>query len=641
MDGRRIDRARRPLATLVFVLTVPAAAHEHSPRVLSPHVADTHSLKTFAEFDGWKGLDSAAKIQAIFRYLADRRTGIYPLGVPAWEGPADLNEFGAVRDPVKMLNVYPIGHCGTLGPTAAGIFEGMGIGRARALALPGFNHVVSEVFHGGRWSYVDLDLRAVFRRSDGSLASMEEAQRDPSLWRGPNGPLFFPLDSLEAVRREYEKTAVEPRYGFYTSGHTMDFILRQGETFTRWWKPQGGRWSHHSSYGAHPFPREIIEKEPRGPKCKHPSFTVHTHGNGRFIYRPDLTESSSDFEDGVYDSRSIRPCASGLTLAEPGEGFAVFEVRSGYVIAPLVGDLDTPGDDLEASVVRLDASRAALSISLDSGVTWTEMGAAQASVDLTREVSGSYGYLLRVTLRGKPEEAILRSLEITTWVQLHPASLPSLRKGPNRMRYVRGDHHGLDTHVMEVRSRGEGRVDFLKHLVEPSPDFDPSRKTCRAIGPFTVQVFAPPGSRIAWLSAGGSFNVHQGNAAPRSRNSIAYAVEEPQSFRTLYESDVPAGHAHWHTNGDREVRLDPPARRAFLRYVGDPGVNHYRAFAHCLRDRPCGSSVVQITHAWIEKGERKAKTVPLEGPGEYELVAAEEPEDESVEISVASRRRAR
>ena len=47
-------------------------------------------------------------------------------------------------------------------------------------------------------------------------------------------------------------------------------------------------------------------------------------------------------------------------------------------------------------------------------------------------------------------DAVLRALELTTWVQVHPASLPSLRKGTNAMRYVTGDHYGLDTQVVEL-----------------------------------------------------------------------------------------------------------------------------------------------------------------------------------------------
>src|SRR6266508_1201810 len=104
---------------------VPAQGAVYSPRVLSPHNADAYSLKTFAEFPRWRDQHGDAKVFEVFKYLADRRTGVYPLGVPAWEGNETLAEYGAVTDPVKMLNVYPIGHCGTLGPTAAGTLEGM------------------------------------------------------------------------------------------------------------------------------------------------------------------------------------------------------------------------------------------------------------------------------------------------------------------------------------------------------------------------------------------------------------------------------------------------------------------------------------------------------------------------------------
>jgi hypothetical protein len=135
--------------TLLFAAAL--RAHEHAPRVLSPHVADTYSLKTFADYERWRALEGDAKAFEVFRYLADRRTGVYPMGVPAREGPEELYEYGSVTDPVKMLNVYPLGHCGTLGPAMAGIAEGMGLGRARTLIIPGWGHVASEVFYGGKW----------------------------------------------------------------------------------------------------------------------------------------------------------------------------------------------------------------------------------------------------------------------------------------------------------------------------------------------------------------------------------------------------------------------------------------------------------------------------------------------------------
>ena len=624
------------IAFCLLVLAARAEAREYSPRVVSAHNADSYSMKTFARFHRWRNLTGDAKVFAIYKYLADRRTGLYPMGQPAWEGREKLPEYAGVRDPVKMLNVYPIGHCGTLGPTMAGIMQDMGVGKSRTLIIPGWNHVAAEVFYNGQWHYLDLDVRAVFRRKDGSLASMQQAQRDPTLWKRRTGPLFFPLDPLARVQTIYAKTSVGHRHGQSTGGHTMDFVLRQGERFTRWWKPQGGRWNHHPSYVAKPFFRKLFERNPRGPKSKHASFTVHSHGNGRFLYKPNLTRQSSDFADGKYDAHNVQPGAAGLTLKKAGRGYAIFEVRSPYVIVPLVGKFDSRSDDREASVVKIDSSGAKLSVSLDNGNTWNDVDAKKGMVDLTSLTSGTYGYLLKVSLQGEPGKAVVRSLEIATWVQLHPASLPSLRKGKNAMQFVAGDHYGLPTRVVEIRPEAGQRDTFLRHLLKPPSDFDPSRHTARIRGSFIVKVPAPPGAKIAWVSAGGSFRTYQGPAAKKTRNSIAIAVDELKNFREIYRARIPIDQDHWHYNADREVRLKKPARMVYLRYVGDPAVNNIRIYAHCVDDRPRSRKPVVITHVWTEAGARKSKSVRLKGPGGYEIVTAANPVDESIEIAVRS-----
>ncbi|MBI3854908.1 MAG: hypothetical protein HY293_04375 [Planctomycetes bacterium] len=581
------------LCVLLFAAGAPAVlAHEHAPRVLSPHNADAYSMKTFAEYPRWRDLKGDAKVYEVYKYLADRRTGIFPMGAGAWEGKDPVYDFGWIRDPVKMINVYSAGYCDMLGPTMAGVMKDMGIGPSRTLNLPGWGHVVAEVFYDGKWHYLDLDVRAAFRRKDGTLASMEEAKKEPALWKGPNSPLFFPLDNLENTRKVYAETAVQVRHGVNMGGHTMDYVLRRGETLTRWWNPQEDRWNHAEAYNKKPFPRELIEKEPRGPKCKHPSFTIHTHGNGRFVYAPDLTDKSADFADGAYEARNVKPGPSGLVPEKPGESFAIFEVRSPYVIVPRVGDLDSTADDREASVVKLDAADVAASVSLDNGLSW----APAPLPDLTPFVSGRYQYLLKIALTGPA--SVVRSMVMTTWVQVQPASLPSLRKGKNEMRYVTGDHYGLNGHVVELRTNGSDRADFLKYLQEPPADFDPARTTSRARGPFVVN--------------------------------------EPRDFKEFYRAEVPAGQNHWHYNADVEVKLEAPAKTVFLKYVGDPGVNNLRIFAHGVEEAPPAASPVRITHAWKEKGLLKTKTVVLEKPGPYEITTEDDPADESVEISVGS-----
>lgn len=179
-----------------------------------------------------------------------------------------------------------------------------------------------------------------------------------------------------------------------------------------------------------------------------------------------------------------------------------------------------------------------------------------------------------------------------------------------------------------------GEADFLRRVVEQPEDYDPERKTERARGAFVVRVDALPGTRIAWFSAGASFATRQGAEAPRTRNSIAYAAGEPRDFREIYRSSVPPDQAHWHANADVEVKLDEPAKSIFVRYVGDPAVNNYRIYAHCLEDRPRPRGAVRIVHRWTERGEPKVREVALSGPGAYEIVCEEEPEDETVEIAV-------
>jgi hypothetical protein len=622
---------------LFIFFVADASARVHSPRVLSPHNADAYSMKTFAQFPRWRDLKGDALAWEVYQYLADTRTGLFHMN-DVLEGRDVLNEYESIRDPVKIINVYGYAYCAILGPVMAGVCEGMGIGKARTLALPAWSHVAAETFYDDKWHYLDVDVRAAFRRDDGTLASMDDARRDGSLWKN-RGPLFFPNDTLGQARGIYEKTDVQRRHGFHFSGHTMDYALRQGETFTRWWKPQGGRWRHLDMYNEQEWLRKLIEQEPRGPKPNHRDFTIHNHGNGRFVYRPNLTDKSSDFADGAYDSRNVRPTRTGLTLIEPGAGYAIFEVRSPYVLVPLVGNLDAKNDDREASVIEMDAGGGVeLSLSLDNGMSWKPLnaGARPVNIDLTEQVSGTYGYLLKIALKGEPGQSIVRSLGITTWVQVAPASLPSLRKGENRMEFRTGDHYGFPSRVVEIRPNANDPSEFRACCVEPPSDHDPSRKTSRIHGPFVVKVEPPPRAKIAWLSIGAGFQTHQQAAARNTRNTMAYAVGEPRDFLEIYRADVPTDNQHWHYNADREVRLSAPANRVFVRYVGDPAINNVRLYAHVVDDSPPHPSSIQIRHGWREKGVLKTKSVTLRGPEPYTVTCEDNPEDEFIEMGVPS-----
>ena len=117
---------------------------------------------------------------------------------------------------------------------------------------------------------------------------------------------------------------------------------------------------------------------------------------------------------------------------------------------------------------------------------------------------------------------------------------------------------------------------------------------------------------------------------------MAYATEQPRDFTEFYTADVPNGQGHWHYNSDRIVKLDSPARRLFLRYTGDPGVNNIRIYTHSIDDRSNGSSPVLLTHAWKEAGALKRQTVTLNETGSYEIKTDADPENVSIEMSIES-----
>jgi outer membrane protein assembly factor BamB len=82
--------------------------------------------------------------------------------------------------------------------------------------------------------------------------------------------------------------------------------------------------------------------------------------------------------------------------------------------------------------------------------------------------------------------------------------------------------------------------------------------------------------------------------------------------------------------------LDQPAEAVYVRYVGDPALNNYQVYAHCLDDGRPSAVPVEITHRWTEGSEARSKSVQVRGPGTYEVFTEGDPVDESITISVPS-----
>ncbi|MEW6750452.1 MAG: hypothetical protein AB1505_05675 [Candidatus Latescibacterota bacterium] len=95
----------------------------YSPRVTTDRLPDYWDLARFAAFPAWRDLPPAEKAVALWRYVTDRQTGLYPVqGIYEDPDPGPEYAFFDERDLCKVLNVHGHGYCGLLSPTLAGIF---------------------------------------------------------------------------------------------------------------------------------------------------------------------------------------------------------------------------------------------------------------------------------------------------------------------------------------------------------------------------------------------------------------------------------------------------------------------------------------------------------------------------------------
>lgn len=611
-------------------------------RLTSEHTADMTDLKRFRQYHEWKDKTGNDLAVAVWKYLCGYETGLYHFN-EILEGRDTFDEYATVRDPLKILNIYNMAYCGIFGPVMDGIFQGIGFEQGRSFGVELWNHCATELWYDQSWHYFDLDVRGILVDADGKVASLDEARQNRSLWTDPPikvEPFFPNNEDMNKVFEIYRDSKIDYNYRWFEGSHTMDFYLRQGESFTRFWKPQGGRWNHLPLYNQTKWVKELIQTEPVGMKPNHRNFTRWNHGNGLFHYAPDLSEASTEFADGVYAVDNLVPGKDGLHLKQAGEGQVVFEVFTPYLIVAKVNDMDDFSDDTQASVVSIESFLPVnAAVSLDNGITWDAAGkfepGGKENLDLTNKVKGSYGYLLKLSTSGKESSPAIKSITIDTWVQVAPISLPRLKKGTNHLHYELGDRYGLVTVPMLVNPNTADPADLQKHLVAMPEDYDPERNTCRIKGDAILRLAAPAGMKIAWFSTGATFRTYQGQQASKTDNRIAYSVGRPADFKEIYKSSVPTWTNHWRCNWDTDVVLDKPAEQVYVKFTGNPGLNVIRACLHLLPNQPSQTDL-RITHGFSINGRLQTKTIDLDKPDDYTIECDGEPENLFIEMAVPS-----
>ncbi len=423
----------------LLILACGLNAQVYSPKLLRSGQPDSTDLKKFtnAIYAQAGAQTPPEKAEAIWRFfLTDGRfvkPGFwYHIAGWTYEEPT-----GEVLDPIKLLNSYGFGLCYHIAPLLEAVFEAGGFADARCWFLTG--HTVAEVFYDGRYHYFDSDMMGYNVAGDGSfrgkqVVSVRDLERNANIILGklaspgkvkpqvvdyPWYPADVRAHAMKDLADLFTTTANNYLYPYtrYSSGHSMDFVLRPGEKLIRYFKPEepglfylpykfdGKQWTE--------FPQEIAE------------YHIRT-------------------ADGPRSQKDDRLWATGRIEYTPphiaDQAVTVIDMPSPYVIIDARFSIDAKLPSKDATL-RIETST-------DGGRSWTSAGTLQgphqgefmiepavlvrsAHGKLTA-VSGSYGYKVKIT---KDPSTHIAALHLVSRIQLNPRTLPAVQPGENHFVY--------------------------------------------------------------------------------------------------------------------------------------------------------------------------------------------------------------
>jgi len=604
------------------VMTASLWAIVYSPKVVSEEVADVSGdwqnflrHKKFRDSTGTQ-LQNTKLAYAVWQYLADTLTGVchwggtydVPQKVPySWQTDLAHHNYDilAMRDPIKNINVRGFGFCGILSSVGPGFLHNLGFTKNRVMDASEISggHVTSEVWVDGDWAYLDFQVKGtILQNSVDTIASLDDWHNNASAYYvysrtrvvpffpGGDGTSFFQamMNGAQAHPAEFRR---------YTLGHTMDFVLRTGETMTRHWQADSTRYLNNADWwsgGSFPFiGNSIIARQDKMPWLQqnglygnhyHLPAMVHWH------YAPNLSSEYIDYADGYDADSGVTQTASGLA-ASYAQAYTIFAVRTPWPVAGKNGsnqtDLQNVQNQVGGAIIQLQnaGGNISVSVSRDEGFSWMTPALSNATpgphtIDVTADVYGAYGYLVKIIFLSAG--AGLSSLAMDTWCQAAAQSFPAiLSKGVAKQaafEYTAKDVKGYQTAPIRM---------FFEE-VPSSP----------------VHIKPPREGKIKWMSAGACFNNH------RASDLIEYSTNGANWTRLCGPSDFGGDFnecTHWVCQQDKEVVFDTPVPEVWVRFTGatlpgtwGAGLRGGRIYAHYEEyDRPVTNSAVRITHKTV------------------------------------------
>ncbi len=664
---------------LALVLSGTAAGQVYSPQVLRHDQIDASTLRSFAKgiCDKAGAKTERERAEAIWRFLlADGRfvkPGFwYHLDGWAYEEPR-----GLTLDPLKLLHSYGFGSAAQSATVLEAVWHAAGFVDARVWLLNGYT--VAEVFYDGAYHYFDADLmgytttgKPPFRQAP--VASVRQIERDPSIllrklktpneadWDAVDYP-WYPLDlrqgTIENLARIFsakENHWLFP-YQHAPEAHHMEFVLRPGERLIRNFRPESRLLFYlpfaNDGRRLTEFPNDSAAAHTAdGPGSRTDDRAWAT---GQIEYSPPLSNIASfypSFGAGFNENLRLPRAGSSAGLSRlhaPGQGRAVFEVNSPYVIIDGRIALEAKLSDHGETI--------AVETSIDGGRTWDNAnsltgpyrGKWEARIGVRARgphgalsaVGGTYGYLVRLTLSGPggPESVVLENVTIVTRFQLNPRTLPEIAAGRNEMIYRPGIQERWRPIPLrlDMINRAATRTSNVRYIAEEGQGrLAPSGPRSAEL---IVELSVPEGARFSGFEAGGRFlDVREGVAPDKSAPQIRLLKERAMSARaaaTLAWSTAPDGEyktlwtyeeePKWR-DGDRvqrllrwpevDVKVDAlpaGARKVYVRYRFEAMSLDNPRLAVRFR-APLHQSALEITHLWREDGQARRHVERIDDP---------------------------
>jgi len=378
-----------------------------------------------------EGMTDAEQAMALFQFV---KSTVCKWALPNLEGNAR---------PMQILNVYGYCNCGGFARTLAMLAGFAGL-EARVVGLHG--HVVTEIFYAGSWHAFDANLQVVYRKPDGTLASVDEVHRNPQLLSTADHDFHAPDSfNLPGVRKMYEKGqfSYSPPPG-RDEWRGMGYVLHPEERL---------EWFRDERATFFPYQNDVFMCTPP------PGY----YASGTMTYRPDLAAAGfverwqlgSRDDDVELRDGTLSVCRAGRVQR--------LVMRWGFPWAVLGGRIRlsgfrTPGDGvLRARLMRPDKT-----VDFDGILTEREdrQGEFRAVLDFTRAAvlpSPSqvlFDVALELTMYKVRAESrlLLCGLSVEVDLQRSPQSLPPAAFGGGRVLYRdRSDARALNVWVEASR----------------------------------------------------------------------------------------------------------------------------------------------------------------------------------------------